>query len=86
MTDEALTQIKGVGEKTAVKLQAGGFDTIGKVASASKEDLLKIGLNQAEAKGIIASARSLSGVGKREEARSLSGGEERVEGSFWRFG
>ncbi len=73
MADETLMQIKGVGEKTAEKLQAGGFDTVGKVASAREEDLLKIGLAQSEVKGIITSAKDLSGGQKEEE-------------SFWRFG
>ena len=74
MADEGVMQIKGVGEKTAVKLQEGGLDTVEKVASASEEDLLKIGVTQAEVKGIIASAKDLSGGQKYEEE------------SFWRFG
>lgn len=73
MAGESLMQIKGVGEKTAVRLQEGGLDTVEKVASASEEDLLKIGVTQAEVKGIIASAKDLSGDQKEEE-------------SFWRFG
>jgi len=73
MADESVMQIEGVGEKTAVKLQEGGLDTVEKVASASEEDLLKIGITQAEVKVIIASAKDLSGGQKEEE-------------SFWRFG
>ncbi len=73
MADETLMQIKGVGEKTAEKLQAGGFDTVEKIASAGEDNLLKIGLTQGEVKGIIASAKDLSEGQKEEE-------------SFWRFG
>lgn len=74
MAVENLTQIKGVGEKTAEKLQAGGFKTVEKVATAKAEDLLKIGLAKGEVKGIITSARG------------LSGGEREKKESFWRFG
>ncbi len=73
MADENLIQIRGVGEKIAEKLQAGGFDTVEKVASAREEELLKAGLVEREVKGIIASAKELSGGQKKEE-------------SFWRFG
>ncbi len=74
MEGKDLTQIKGVGKKTAEKLQASGYETVEKIATAREDELRKIGLAQNEVKGIITSAKGLYGVAKERK------------GSFWSFG
>ncbi|NWF95526.1 MAG: DNA-directed RNA polymerase subunit K [Candidatus Thorarchaeota archaeon] len=57
----ALTRIPNVGQKTAEKLAAAGYDTVAKVAEADAAVLAETvsGLSQAKAEGMISAAKAL---------------------------
>jgi N utilization substance protein A len=55
-----ITNIEGVGEKTAEQLRQAGYDTIEKIASMSDEDILAVpGIGEKTAQKILVSARAL---------------------------
>ena len=55
-----LTQIEGVGEKTAEELRQAGYDTIEKIAAMTDEEILVIpGIGEKTAQKILLSARAL---------------------------
>ena len=55
-----LSEIKGVGAKTAMLLKESGFDSVEKIASSSEEDLSKVpGIGDATAKTMISEAKNL---------------------------
>lgn len=58
MTD--VTEVKGVGPKTAEKLKSGGFDTAEKLAKASIDDIINLGIGKATASKIIKNAAEVS--------------------------
>lgn len=58
-----ITQIDGVGDKTALQLIESGYDTIAKIAAMSDEDIPAVpGIGEKTAQKILLSARSLSNV------------------------
>ncbi len=76
---ELLTEIDGVGSKTAEKLIKAGFDEISKIASASPEVLMErvADLSLTKAQNIIASAKSL--LEEIEEGESSFGITKRLK-------
>jgi len=55
-----ITNIEGVGQKTADQLREAGYDTIEKIASMSDEDILAVpGIGEKTAQKILLSARAL---------------------------
>ena len=55
-----ITNIEGVGQKTAEQLSQAGYDTIEKIASMSDEDILAVpGIGEKTAQKILLSARAL---------------------------
>jgi predicted flap endonuclease-1-like 5' DNA nuclease len=54
-----LTNIEGVGEKTAEQLRQSGYDTIEKIAAMSDEEILAVpGIGEKTAQKILLSARA----------------------------
>jgi N utilization substance protein A len=57
-----LTDIDGVGEKTADQLRTAGYDTVEKIAAMSDEEILAVpGIGEKTAQKILLSARALLG-------------------------
>ncbi len=55
-----ISEIKGVGAKTAMLLKESGFDTVDKIASSSDEALSKVpGIGPATAQAMISEAKNL---------------------------
>ena len=62
-----VSEIKGVGAKTAMLLKEGGFDTVDKIASTKVEDLTKVpGIGDATAKKMIDEAKNILASAKEE--------------------
>ena len=58
----ALTDIEGVGEKTAEGLREAGYDTVEKIAAMSDDEMMTIpGIGEVTAQKILQSARTLMG-------------------------
>jgi N utilization substance protein A len=61
-TGHDLTEIDGVGEKTAEQLRSAGYDTVEKIAAMSDEEILAVpGIGEKTAQKILLSARELLG-------------------------
>ena len=59
---EDLTVIDGVGPKTAEQLKQAGYDTVGKIADMTDEEILAVpGIGEKTAQKILLSARALMG-------------------------
>jgi N utilization substance protein A len=59
---EDLTQIPGIGEKTAENLKEAGFKTLETIAKAKPEEIMKVkGIGEKKAKKIISEAKKISG-------------------------
>ncbi|MHA1198558.1 MAG: helix-hairpin-helix domain-containing protein, partial [Candidatus Heimdallarchaeaceae archaeon] len=62
-----VSEIKGVGAKTAMLLKESGFDTVNKIATSSDEDLSKVpGIGPATAKAMISEAKNLLAKAKED--------------------
>jgi len=67
--EEGLTDLPGIGKKLLEALTAGGFDTIEKIAAATKEQLMEVPkIGEKTAERILAAAQGrLQGQGKQAE-------------------